>query len=125
MEEPKKRKIVVIEDDSDVIEVLKGLFDKSGYEGHFFRSGKEGIPHIEDILPDLVVMDLMMPEMSGFEICQHLKRSGKTRNIPLIAITGYDSRDNRLKIFAAGIDDYLPKPFDIKTLLKKIKALIS
>ena len=125
MEELKAKQIVVIEDDPDVTEVLRGLFESAGYEGHFFRSGKEGIPHIEDILPNLVLMDLMMPEMSGFDICQHLKRSVKTRNIPLIAITGYDSRDNRLKIFAAGIDDYLPKPFDVKTLLKKIKALIS
>jgi DNA-binding response OmpR family regulator len=49
----------------------------------------------------------------------------KTKNIPLIAVTGYDSRENRGKIFAAGIDDYLPKPFDIKTLLKKIEQLIA
>lgn len=125
MEELKRKKIIVIEDDPDVTEVLKGLFDTSGYEGHFFKSGKEALAVVEDILPDLGIMDLMMPEMSGFEVCQHLKRSGKTRNIPLIAITGYDSRENRLKIFAAGIDDYLPKPFDVRTLLKKIKALIS
>jgi CheY-like chemotaxis protein len=125
VQEAKKKKIVVIEDDPDVTEVLRGLFDSSGYEGYFFKSGKEAIEMIDDILPDLGIMDLMMPEMSGFEVCQHLKRSGKTRNIPLIAITGYDSRENRLKIFAAGIDDYLPKPFDVRTLLKKIKSLIS
>lgn len=119
------KKIVVIEDDPDVTGVLQMLFEPPEYEGYFFTSGEKAIPEIESILPDLVIMDLMMPTMSGFEICQILKRSGKTRNIPLIAITGYDSRDNRLKIFAAGIDDYLPKPFDVKALIKKIKALIS
>ena len=119
------RKIVVIEDDPDVTGVLQMLFEPPEYEGHFFISGEIAIPEIEKILPDLVIMDLMMPSMSGFEICQALKKSGKTRNIPLIAITGYDSRENRLKIFAAGIDDYLPKPFDVKALIKKVKALIS
>ncbi|MFH1369152.1 MAG: response regulator transcription factor [Elusimicrobiota bacterium] len=119
------KKIVVIEDDPDVTLVLQELFPAPEYEGHYFTSGTKAIPRIEEILPDLVIMDLMMPSMSGFEICQQLKRSGKTRNIPLVAITGYDSRDNRLKIFAAGIDDYLPKPFDVKVLMKKIKALIS
>lgn len=118
------KKIFVIEDDPDVTGVIQGIFETHGYEGSFFTNGEAAIPEIEKKFPDLVIMDIMMPGMSGFEVCQYLKRSGKTHNIPLIAITGYDSKDNRQKIFASGIDDYLAKPFDTKTLIRKIKALL-
>ena len=119
------KKIMVIEDDPDVSMVLDGLFKMSGYEGYFYSSGEKAVEDVENVFPDLVIMDLMMPGISGFEVCQILRASGKTKNIPLIAITGYDSKENRHKIFLAGIDDYMPKPFDVKMLLQKIENLIS
>ena len=118
-------KIMIIEDDPDVSTVMGDLLKVHGFEAHLFSSGEKALEVIEDLLPDLVVMDLMMPGMNGFDICGQIRSKNTTRNIPLIAITGYDSVENRSKIFDAGIDDYLPKPFDIKALLKKISDLVS
>jgi len=118
------KKILIIEDDPDVSMVMRDLLKVHGFDAHLFSSGEKAIEAIEDILPDIVVMDLMMPGMNGFDVCRHIRSKSSTRNIPLIAITGYDSVENRGKIFDAGIDDYLPKPFDIKALLKKISDLI-
>jgi CheY-like chemotaxis protein len=117
------KKIMVIEDDTDVLTVLGDLLKTYGYEAHMFSAGEKALEAVEELLPDVVVMDLMMPEMSGFEICKKLRSMNMSRNIPMIAITGYDSAENRSKIFEAGIDDYLPKPFDVKALLKKINDL--
>ncbi len=117
------KKILIIEDDPDVLAVLGDLLKTYGYEAHLFSAGEKALAVIEDIMPDVVIMDLMMPEMNGFEICKKIRSMNTSRNIPMIAITGYDSADNRSKIFDAGIDDYLPKPFDVKELLKKISDL--
>jgi len=119
------KRILIIEDDADVLTVLGDLLKTHGFEEHLFSSGEKAMAVIEDILPDLVIMDLMMPEMNGFEICKKIRSMSKTHNIPMIAITGYDSVENRSRIFDAGIDDYLPKPFDVKMLLKKISDLVS
>jgi DNA-binding response OmpR family regulator len=119
-----KKKIMIIEDDADVLAVLGDLLRTYGYEAHLFSAGENALAVIEEILPDVVIMDLMMPEMNGFDICKKIRSMNISRNIPMIAITGYDSADNRNRIFDAGIDDYLPKPFDVKELLKKISDLV-
>lgn len=116
---------MIIEDDPDVSCVLEDLLQSHGFEVCLFTSGKKALEEMGKMVPDVVVMDLMMPELSGFDICRTLKSSSRTHNIPLIAITGYDSIENRKKIFDAGIDDYLPKPFDVKNLLNKIMNLVS
>jgi DNA-binding response OmpR family regulator len=118
------KKIMVIEDDSDVSSVLADMLKSYGYEAYIFASGENALAVIEEILPDVLIMDLMMPQISGFEICKTLRSRSTMHNLPMIAITGYDSVDNRRKIFDAGIDDYLPKPFDLKMLMKKIQDLI-
>ncbi len=117
------KRIVVIEDDPDVRMVLESLFESQGYEGHFFCSGKDALPEVERIMPDLVIMDLMMSEMSGFEVCHRIRTCALTRHLPLLAISGYDSQEYRRKIFECGINAYLPKPFELKTILSRIEAL--
>lgn len=115
---------MVIEDDQDVLLVIGDLLRSHGYEAHLFSSGDKALAEIEEIQPDAVVMDIMMPEMNGFEICKKIRSMNTAHNIPLIAMTGYDSVENRGRIFDSGIDDYLPKPFDVKVLLKKIADLV-
>jgi DNA-binding response OmpR family regulator len=119
------KKVMVVEDDPDVSSILGELLNVHGYEAILFSSGAKALAVIEELLPDILIMDLMMPEMNGFEICKAVRAMSTMRNLPMIAITGYDSVENRRKIFEAGIDDYLPKPFDVKALLQKISALIS
>jgi len=117
------KKIVVIEDDFDVTDVLKQLFKENGYIGMFFNDSRKAIIEIENILPDLIITDLMMPNFDGFQVCSYLKSNPKTKRIPVIVITGYDSSENRKKIFNINVDDYLSKPFDLKDMLKKIESL--
>jgi CheY-like chemotaxis protein len=119
------KKIVVVEDDIDVADVLANIFEAAGYVGVFYKNAQKALDEIKNILPDLIITDLMMSGMSGFELCQSIKTGADTKHIPIMAITGYDSSENRKKIFATGIDDYLPKPFEVKTLIKKIEVLLS
>lgn len=118
------KKIMIVEDDPDVSNFLGDLLKAHEYEVHMFASGQKALGEIEKVLPDILIMDLMMPGMNGFEVCKAVRAKRSMHNLPMIAITGYDSIENRLKIFEAGIDDYLPKPFDVATLMQKITALI-
>jgi DNA-binding response OmpR family regulator len=118
------KRIMIIEDDPDVLVVIGDLLKSHGYEAHLFSSGEKALEVVEDLLPDIIVMDLMMPEMNGFQICGKMRAINNMHNVPMIAITGYDSVENRDRIFNAGIDDYLPKPFDVKVLLQKISNLV-
>jgi DNA-binding response OmpR family regulator len=120
-----QKKILVIEDDFDVASVLESVFDISGYKGYFFPLAEKALPEIQTLLPDLVITDLMMTGMGGFEVCKHIRKTPRISHIPVLAISGYDSPENRRKVFEAGADDYLAKPFEIKSMLKKIETLLS
>ena len=118
------KKIMIIEDDPDVIALLEEVFVLPAFTATFINTGEVALAKITSVLPDLVIMDIMMPGMSGFEVCQKLKQNTLTKNIPVIAFTGYDSADNRRRMFAAGVDDYMAKPFDIPLMMSKVKELI-
>ena len=116
--------IYVIEDDSDVTALLQELFIQKEYDGTFFSDSRKAIFEIEQKQPNLIITDLMMPNFDGFQLCSYLKNNSKTKRIPIIAMTGYDSPDNRKKVFASGIDDYIPKPFDLVDMVHKIEKYL-
>jgi len=78
-----------------------------------------------DFKPDLLVLDLIMPGMDGFEVCRRIKKNPRTSHIKVLAITGYDDGENRDRIMKAGADDYLPKPIESERLLEEIKDLLA
>ncbi len=120
------KSIFLIEDDIDVTEVIKCLAEKLDFELFWYSDPSKAMADIFDKKPDIVVMDIMMPGcLNGFEVARILKAHTDTKKIPILAISGYDSSQTRLKIFSAGADDYLAKPFDIAELEEKIKNLLA
>ncbi|MFH2070584.1 MAG: response regulator [Elusimicrobiota bacterium] len=116
--------IFVIEDDPDVMALIKDVFTEKGIPAMFFSSATAGLREIVKSHPDLVIMDLMMPHISGFEICRYIRADMKLKNIKIMVITGYDSPKVRREIFSYGIDDYISKPFDIDEFLEKVSRFI-
>lgn len=118
------KRIVIVEDDADVAEVVKVIAEKLGFEHALFGEPVPAVEFIKKTLPDLVLLDIMMPgEINGFEVARTLRAGALTRKIPILAMSGYDSQQTQTRIFSAGADDYIAKPFDLKDLEKRIKSL--
>lgn len=123
----KTLKIVIFEDDQDVLDFIKFGIEQleAGCELETIKDGNEFKKRYAGLNPDLVILDLMMPGITGFQICSQLRMNPKLKKLKILAITGYDTPENRSKILKAGADEYLPKPFDLDDLTKKLKSLIS
>ena len=120
-----RKKVVCIEDELEMIELVKlilgrGKFDVTGAVG-----GHEGLQKIAEIKPDLVLLDLMMPEMDGWEVYQKMKASEEMRDIPVIVVTAKaQSIDRVLGLHIARVDDYITKPFGPQDLLDSVERII-
>jgi len=116
---------VLIADDEDVIRKgLVFLLRKEGYEPLEAKDGREAIDLVFAQRPDLIILDLMMPELNGLEVCCQLKNHEETRLIPVIMITAVHSHDEKLKAIDAGVDDFLNKPINIAELRVRVKSLL-
>ncbi|MEW6041340.1 MAG: response regulator transcription factor [Elusimicrobiota bacterium] len=119
-----RKKIFVVEDDPDVLTLIQNLFAEKKISASYFNSSQEGLKEIIKQQPNLVIIDLMMPGISGFEVTGHIRKNQKLKHIAIMVITGYDSPRMRNEIFSYGIDDYLPKPFDIHEFLEKVNRFL-
>jgi DNA-binding response OmpR family regulator len=117
----KQLKILVIEDDPDICELIALYTNKSGYRMTVAHTGMQGLALFAEQAPDLVILDIMLPELDGWEVCQEIRHFNQT---PVIMLTGKGENHNKLKGFALGADDYLVKPFDPNELLARIKAVL-
>lgn len=117
-------KILIIEDNSDVRELLKTVLLLKEFEVIEFSTGRRGIAQAKSKLPDLIVLDLILPDIDGFEVCKILKRDPKTSKIPVIMLTARTEILDRVKGLELGADDYLVKPFEPLELLARIKVLL-
>ena len=118
-------KILVVDDEPFVHDFVKDALSgknnieiKSVYDG--FLAGIT----INEYLPDLIILDLLLPGVDGFKVCIEIKKSPKFKNIKILAVTGYDSPEYKEKILSAGADDYLPKPIDLKIFREKVNQLL-
>ncbi len=122
-EEQGKNVILVVEDDADVRKYIRGPLEP-GYTVVEAADGKQGIAKAREVIPDLIVSDIMMPEVDGYELCRVLKKDVKTSHIPIVLLTAKASEENVIQGLETGADDYITKPFNTKILLTRIKNLI-
>ena len=116
------QKILIIEDDYNLRININELLDLEGYETEYAENGKAGLEKIYKFLPDLIICDVMMPEMNGFELLEILIKDPEKASIPLIFLTAKTEYENLRKGMKLGAEDYLFKPFDINDLLEVIKV---
>ena len=117
-------KILYIEDNEDNILILKRRLGRVGYDVSFAMDGAEGIRMAAELKPDLILMDLSLPVLDGWEATRRLKAAPETRHIPVIALTSHAMVGERERALAAGCDDFDTKPVEFQRLLGKIRALL-
>lgn len=115
---------LIIDDDRDICQLLKAEFT-SNYKVCIAHNGKDGIAKAEEFMPDIIISDIMMPEINGYELCKVLKTNLSTSHIPIILLTGKSTGDAELEAYSTGADAYISKPFDMNTLLGRVDALIT
>jgi diguanylate cyclase (GGDEF)-like protein len=118
------KKLVVAEDDDAVAHLVAATLGDAGFLCLRARDGEEALNIVRTELPDLLVLDIMMPKMDGIEVCKRLKEDVMLSRIPILMLTSLAGVDDRVKGLEAGADDYLPKPFDLRELAARVKALI-
>jgi two-component system alkaline phosphatase synthesis response regulator PhoP len=116
-------KILVVDDDLDIIEILKYNLNNSGYFVKSASNGIEAIKKAKKILPDIILMDVMMPEMSGIEACSEIRKIDQLRNTIIIFLSARSEDYTQISAYDAGADDYISKPVKPKILLKKISNI--
>jgi len=121
---PVSMKVIIIEDERDLAELLAFNLEKEGWRTAIALDGRSGLELVTAELPDLVILDLMLPEMGGIEVCRHLRRQERTSAIPIIMVTAKGEEIDRVVGFEVGADDYLVKPFSTRELLLRIKAIL-
>jgi two-component system response regulator VicR len=120
------RRIVCIEDEPEMIELIQLILNRRGFEVLGASGGKEGLKMVREILPGLVLLDLMMPDMDGWEVYQQMKAEEYTRNIPVIIVTAKAQNiDKVLGLHIAKVDDYIAKPFGPQELIDSVEKIFS
>jgi two-component system phosphate regulon response regulator PhoB len=116
--------IHIVEDEQPIITLVKYNLEKEGYKVSSSDNGNDGIEDIKKLFPDLVLLDWMLPDFSGVEICKILKKEKKFKEIPIIMLTAKGEDEDKIKGLNSGADDYITKPFSFPELLARIKALL-
>jgi len=119
-----KKKILIVDDVPKNIELAANILQTKNYNITFAKSGQSALEKVESIDFDLILLDVMMPEMDGFEVCEKLKSSEKTKDIPVIFVTAKSETENVVKGFELGAVDYVTKPFQTEELLARVKTHI-
>jgi len=116
-----KSKILVVEDDLDVAEMLNAYFRVQGYEVFTVNWGEDGVRACQTINPDLVVLDIRLPDIDGYEVASRLRDDRRTQDVPIIFLTEKRERADRLQGLEIGADDYITKPFDVQELRLRVR----
>lgn len=116
-----KHKILIVEDDLDVAEMLNAYFRVQGYDVFTVNWGEDGVRAGQTNLPDLVILDIRLPDIDGFEVARRLRSDRRTHDIPIIFLTEKRERMDRLQGFEVGADDYITKPFDVQELRLRVR----
>lgn len=119
-----KRRLLIVEDDSDVSNMLRIYFESQGYETVVAVKGGEALEMCRRTLPNLVILDIVLPDIDGYEVCRQLRGSLRTSHIPIIFLTQKDERSSEIAGLELGADDYITKPFDLQLLLLRVEGAL-
>jgi len=119
-----RRTVLVVEDDESILEMLRYGLERFGFSVHCVGSGEEALAAATRERPDLVLLDLMLPGMSGLEVCRRLKREKETSSIPIVILTARDTEADIVTGLEIGADDYLTKPFSPRVLSARLRAVL-
>jgi len=116
--------VLIVEDEPPLVELLSYNLEKAGFRPQIARDGEEAILAVEEGKPDLVLLDWMLPYVSGIEICRRIRRNPETRDLPIIILTARGEEDDRIRGLDAGADDYVVKPFSPSELIARVRAVL-
>ena len=116
--------IFIVEDEKSIITLLQYNLEKEGYKVNFSETGEEGLQSIKKNVPDLIILDWMLPDFSGIEVCKQIKKINKLKNIPVLMLTAKSEEEDKVRGFESGVDDYVTKPFSYKEILLRVKSLL-
>jgi PleD family two-component response regulator len=116
-----KSKILIVEDDLDIAEMLNAYFRVQGYEVFTVNWGEDGVRAAQTVLPDLMILDIRLPDIDGYEVARRVRSDRRTSDIPIIFLTEKRERIDRLQGFEVGADDYITKPFDVQELRLRVR----
>ena len=116
--------ILIVEDEPPLVEMLKYNFESAGFRTSVATDGQEALFQAEELTPDLILLDWMLPEYSGIEICRKLRDRDATKSVPIIMLTARSEEDDRILGLNSGADDYVVKPFSPKELIARVQATL-
>jgi two-component system alkaline phosphatase synthesis response regulator PhoP len=119
-----KETILVIEDEEDIQELIQYNLEREGYSVDCVDTGESGLEKVRELIPDLIILDLMLPGIDGLRVCRMLKNDTKTEHIPIIMVTAKGEEADIITGLEMGADDYVPKPFSTKVLIARVRSVL-
>ena len=116
--------ILVVEDEKSIADIIIYNLEKEGFVVHWARDGRDGLAKAQSLVPDLLVLDLMLPGIDGLQICRHLRSDARTQQIRILMLTARSEETDEIVGFNMGADDYVTKPFKVRPLIHRVKALL-
>ncbi len=118
------KKILIVDDEQDIVESLKFVLEASDYVCYCAYNGEDGLRLAKEIVPDLMILDVMMPKINGFKISRLLKFDNKYKNIPILMVTARTQEEDKLIGEETGADEYITKPFELDDIVKKVDSYL-
>ena len=119
-----KGKIFIIEDETSIIQLVQHNLEKEGFVVSSSTNGNDGLKELKKFEPNLLLLDWMLPDLSGIDVCKSLRRDKNYKNLPIIMLTAKGEEEDKVKGLDSGVDDYITKPFGFNELMARIKALL-
>ncbi len=119
-----KPQLLIVEDEAALVELLRYNFEKEGFRVSVANDGEAALVSVSEVPPDLIVLDWMLPHISGLEVCRQLRRKAETREVPIIMLTARGEETDRIRGLEVGADDYVAKPFSPSELIARVRAVL-
>lgn len=118
------KKILIVDDEQDIVESLKFVLEASNFTCYTADNGEDGLRMAKEIVPDLIILDVMMPKINGYKISRLLKYDAKYKNIPILMVTARSQEEDKLIGEETGADEYITKPFELDEVVKKVEQYL-